>query len=166
MVLSHRVNLPVLRGKKKNYPATHTKVPGGLLLADPSPDPNEVFTYQRYKDSNVRDSRIAAEQRSSLTLENDEAGSHLTGNIALILLLATTALVGCGAALSWYATSGYHKRHEDHPKGTIGIYTAGSADPDPMTKEEQLELESSVVNFITIEGRPVALLPEATASEA
>lgn len=77
MGLSLRVNLPVLRGKKKNYPATHTKVPGGLLLADPSPDPNEVFTYQRYKDSNVRDSRIAAEQRSSLTLENDEAGKSV-----------------------------------------------------------------------------------------
>ncbi|KAH8042385.1 hypothetical protein HPB51_022193 [Rhipicephalus microplus] len=55
------VNLPLVRGKKKSSVATHTKVPGGLLLAnarlETSTEQNEVFTYQRYKDSNEPMSR-------------------------------------------------------------------------------------------------------------
>lgn len=171
------VNLPLLRGKKKNYPATHTKVPGGLLLADPSPDPNEVFTYQRHKDSNVRDSRIAAEQRSSRTLENGDAGSHLTGNIALVLLLATTGLVGCGAALAWYATTGGLQRQQENEDDTgsenTGIISISSVTSDSVDSrvdikpdDPEAEEESTVVNFITIEGRPVAVLPDSTVSEA
>ncbi|KAM7285667.1 uncharacterized protein ISCGN_032554 [Ixodes scapularis] len=170
------VNLPLLRGKKKNYPGTHTKTPGGLLLADPSPDPNEVFTYQRHKDSNVRDSRIAAEQLSSRTLEKGDAGNHLTGNVALVLLLATTGLVGCGAALAWYATAGGLRRQQESEHGTesdTGIITIssvpsdnGDASVDIKSEDHAEEDESSVVNFITIEGRPVAVLPDSTVSEA
>lgn len=170
------VNLPLLRGKKKNYPGTHTKAPGGLLLADPSPDPNEVFTYQRHKDSNVRDSRIAAEQLSSRTLENGDAGGHITGNVALVLLLATTGLVGCGAALAWYATTGGLRRQQESEHGTgsdTGIITIssvpsdnGDSSVDIKSEDHAEDDESSVVNFITIEGRPVAVLPDSTVSEA
>lgn len=195
------VNLPVVRGKKKSNVATHTKVPGGLLLAnarlETSTEQNEVFTYQRYKDSNVRDSRIAAEQRSSTTLESDANGTHVTGSMALALLLATTGLVGCCAALAWYAATGLQQRHkkadghappseesgrtasEPSPITPIDSVSADAGDGEKEQKlevdkqddqlEEQLEqddqLESCVVNFITIEGKPVALIPDSTASE-
>ncbi|XP_077516226.1 uncharacterized protein LOC144126135 [Amblyomma americanum] len=191
------VNLPVVRGKKKSNVATHTKVPGGLLLAnarlETSTDQNEVFAYQRYKDSNVRDSRIAAEQRSSTTLDSDAdgAGTHVTGSMALALLLATTGLVGCCAALAWYAATGLQQRHKSAdrrappPEGgdtTDGagapvsseatVEGAGDGEPEKKLdvaseKKDELpeEIESCVVNFITIEGKPVALLPDSTASE-
>ncbi|KAL1435464.1 hypothetical protein MTO96_000139 [Rhipicephalus appendiculatus] len=188
------VNLPVVRGKKKSSVATHTKVPGGLLLAnarlETSTEQNEVFTYQRYKDSNVRDSRIAAEQRSSTTLDSDANGTHVTGSMALALLLATTGLVGCCAALAWYAATGFTQRHKkagahsppsqesdptaSEPSPPIPTDTT-SADASDGGKEQKLDVdnqdeqpeegESCVVNFITIEGKPVALLPDSTASE-
>lgn len=188
------VNLPLVRGKKKSSVATHTKVPGGLLLAnarlETSTEQNEVFTYQRYKDSNVRDSRIAAEQRSSTTLDSDADGTHVTGSMALALLLATTGLVGCCAALAWYAATGFTQRHrkadshsppshdsdpttgEPSPPSTTDTTSADASDGEKEQKidvdgrDEQLEEgESCVVNFITIEGKPVALLPDSTASE-
>ncbi|XP_075750402.1 uncharacterized protein LOC119164805 [Rhipicephalus microplus] len=188
------VNLPLVRGKKKSSVATHTKVPGGLLLAnarlETSTEQNEVFTYQRYKDSNVRDSRIAAEQRSSTTLAGDADGTHVTGSMALALLLATTGLVGCCAALAWYAATGFTQRHrkadshsppphesdpttgEPSPASTTDTTSVDASDGEKEQKidvgdrDEQLEEgESCVVNFITIEGKPVALLPDSTASE-
>nr|XP_037272911.1 uncharacterized protein LOC119164805 [Rhipicephalus microplus] len=188
------VNLPLVRGKKKSSVATHTKVPGGLLLAnarlETSTEQNEVFTYQRYKDSNVRDSRIAAEQRSSTTLDSDADGTHVTGSMALALLLATTGLVGCCAALAWYAATGFTQRHrkadshsppshdsdpttdEPSPPSTTDTTSVDASDLEKEQKidvdgrDEQLEEgESCVVNFITIEGKPVALLPDSTASE-
>lgn len=188
------VNLPLVRGKKKSSVATHTKVPGGLLLAnarlETSTEQNEVFTYQRYKDSNVRDSRIAAEQRSSTTLDSDADGTHVTGSMALALLLATTGLVGCCAALAWYAATGFTQRHrkadshsppphesdpttgEPSPASPTDTASTDASDVEKEQKidvdgrDEQLEEgESCVVNFITIEGKPVALLPDSTASE-
>lgn len=190
------VNLPVVRGKKKSHVATHTKVPGGLLLAnarlETSTDQNEVFTYQRYKDSNVRDSRIAAEQRSSTTLESDadHAGTHITGSMALALLLATTGLVGCLAALAWYAASGLQRRQGNatrRPPPSEGSDKASLSSSDTnctsveASSSEDVEAQSGiesekvdalpeeadpcVVNFITIEGKPVALLPDSTVSE-
>lgn len=188
------VNLPLVRGKKKSSVATHTKVPGGLLLAnarlETSTEQNEVFTYQRYKDSNVRDSRIAAEQRSSTTLDSDADGTHVTGSMALALLLATTGLVGCCAALAWYAATGFTQRHrkaDSHsPPPHESDPTTGepspasptdttSTDASDLEKEQKIDVdgrdeqleegESCVVNFITIEGKPVALLPDSTASE-
>ncbi|XP_076351495.1 uncharacterized protein LOC143247387 [Tachypleus tridentatus] len=100
-------------------------------------DRNDIFTYDHYKENNVRDSRILAQQSSAVDKTVRNTDPHVIGQLALMVILVVAAVVGCATAI-WWLVSGSKKRAASDISAApaAGTYVSYTPNKDGFIKEE------------------------------
>ncbi|XP_013788026.1 uncharacterized protein LOC106471948 [Limulus polyphemus] len=96
---------------------------------------NDIFTYDHYKQNNVRDSRFLAQQSASVDKTVETTDSNAIGQLTLMVILVIAAVVGCTTAIWWLVVSKKRGETDIKPASTTGSYVRFSPDNDTLMQE-------------------------------